>query len=153
MGEIKIYCGHAISGRPKAEIVEYYKRAVHDLKCMGYDVYHPVIEVELVRNEMEDRANKRAYNPMASNHSIKERDKWMVKTSDVVFMDFTGATMASIGCTSETAWGDAWDKHVVVVMEKDNIHQHAFILEMADVVLETYEDAMKYLEKLIKRDI
>ena len=50
---MKIYCAHAISGRPKSEVMEYYHKVVGELREQGYNVYHPVIEVDYIRNEIE----------------------------------------------------------------------------------------------------
>ena len=48
----------------------------------------------------------------------------------------------------EMAWAHQLGKHSVVVMEKDNIHRHSFVLEASDVLYETYSEALDYLEKL-----
>ena len=39
----------------------------------------------------------------------------------------------SIGTVAEMAWAYHLNKHLVVAMPLPNIHEHAFILEMADV--------------------
>jgi hypothetical protein len=49
----------------------------------------------------------------------------------------------------ELAWASILGKHTVVSMQKENVHRHAFILEAADVIFETHEESMEYLDKLI----
>jgi hypothetical protein len=38
--------------------------------------------------------------------------------------------------------------HAVVALDEQNIHQHAFVLDCADIVFTTEEEALIYLEKL-----
>jgi hypothetical protein len=38
-------------------------------------------------------------------------------------------------------------------MEDENIHQHSFVLEAADVIFPTLDEAKMYLEKLILGDL
>jgi threonine dehydrogenase-like Zn-dependent dehydrogenase len=62
-----------------------------------------------------------------------------------VYANFLGATKASIGSCFEVAWAHILGKHVIVVMEENNPHQHAFILEGADVVFDNERAALRYL--------
>ena len=151
--ELSIYVGHPISGRPQEEILDYYTKIDQELTEMGYKVYHPMVGKGIVRNDIKFRAETQGSDPICQNHAIKERDKWMVQVTDIQIQDFTGATMASIGCVSELAWADLLNKHTVVVMDKTNIHRHAFVMEMADIVFETLDEAKEYLRKLIKKEI
>lgn len=59
----------------------------------------------------------------------------------------------SIGCICELAVGAEHHKHTIVVMEKDNINRHAFVLELADIVFETTKEAREYIHKLIDGEI
>ena len=149
---MKIYCAHAISGRSAKDVLTYYDDVNKRLTVMGFDVLHPMVGKSYMRNELKFKAEGYG-TPLSSNHAIKERDKWMVTNADVVYVNLEKTTMVSIGCVAELAWGDLLGKHTVVVMEKQNIHRHAFILEMADVVFETEEDAMEYLKKLVSKEI
>jgi nucleoside 2-deoxyribosyltransferase len=87
-------------------------------------------------------------NPVSTNHAIYERDKWMVEQCDIVLMDLTYAKFASIGCTMELAWASLLNKHTIIVMGEDNVHRHAFILEAADIIFATMDDAIGYLRLL-----
>jgi len=151
--DLSIYPGRLISGRSQEEVLEYYDTIHKELTEMGYKVFHPMVGKGIVRNEMKFRAESPSTSPICQNHAIKERDKWMVQMADIIMQDFTGATQVSIGCISELAWADLLGKHTVVVMEPDNIHRHAFTLEMADIVFETLAEAKEYLRKLIKKEI
>lgn len=102
-----------------------------------------------LRNEIEFKAHGYADNPPSTNHAIFERDKWMVSTCDIVFVDLIGTKSISIGCIMELAMGALLGKHTVVAMEEDNPHRHAFVLEAADIVYPNLVEALYYMEKLI----
>lgn len=149
---MRIYLAKPITGCSFIEVVEYYNEMQKYLKKLGYRVLHPMTGKRYLQNESTFKAEG-YQNPTSTNHAIKERDKWMVLNADVVLTDLTGAKIASIGCIAELAWADLLNKHSVVIMEKDNIHRHAFVLEMADTIFETMDEAKQYLKKLIEEEI
>jgi hypothetical protein len=71
-----------------------------------------------------------------------------VDKADILYVDFTNAVdRVSIGSVAEMSRGYAQNKLIVTVMQKQNIHRHAFVLEMSSVVFETTDEAEAYLEK------
>lgn len=150
--KLSIYCAHPISGLSYEEVVNYYEGIVDYLESIGYDVLHPMTGKAFLRNEKEFKSEGYG-TPVSTNQAIKERDQWMVRNADVILVDFAGASSVSIGCASELAWGDLLGKHTVVVMEKDNVHRHAFILEEADITFEALKEAKDYLKKLVEGKI
>lgn len=148
---MKVYLAHAISGRSGEEILNWYESTSEAFEYLGFTVLFPMIGKGYLRNEMSLRATGYEDFPMSTNHNIFERDKWMVTQADVVFVDLTDTTTASIGCSMELAWASMLGKHTVVVLPKENIHRHAFILEAADIIFEDIESATNYMEKLVNR--
>ena len=152
MNKLSVYCVHQITGLTYEEVVTYYKDVVLFLTEVGYTVFHPMTGKSYLMNATKDNAEGYSA-PTSTFHAIKERDQWMVRNSDVIFADLTGCPFVSVGCTSEIAWGDLLGKHVVVVMEKGNPHDHAFIREMADIIFDNTADAREYLKKFITQEI
>jgi len=146
--EYSIYCAHPISGLSGDEVHKYYSEIINKLSKMGYNVKHPMVGKGYMRPEIKFKAHGYG-NALSTNHAIKERDKWMIINSDIILIDLTLAKNVSIGCISELAWGDLLNKHTIIVMEPSNIHQHAFIIEEADIIFETLDEAVEYLNKLI----
>jgi len=144
---MRIYLARPISGCSYSEVVDYYEDTVAVLKGYGYDVLYPMCGKEYLRNEIEFKAEGYGQ-PLSTNRAIVGRDRWMVRQSDIVFANLAGSTHVSIGTVSELAWAFDNKKHVIVVMEKENVHRHAFVLEFADVIFETTEEALAYLKKL-----
>jgi nucleoside 2-deoxyribosyltransferase len=145
---MKIYLAGPITGRGYDEVVELYKDKARTLSEFGFEVLCPMTGKTHLRNEIEFKA-KGFGHPVSSNHAIFERDKWMVSNCDVILADLRNSgNRVSIGTMMECAWGAAFGKHVVVVMQDDNIHQHAFVLEAANIVFSDYNEAISYLREL-----
>jgi hypothetical protein len=70
----------------------------------------------------------------------------MVTQADIIYANFLGSKAVSIGSVMELAWAYELNKLTVVVMDRKNIHMHAFVLEAADIIFETTKEAMDYLK-------
>jgi len=144
---MSVYCVHPISGCSADEVFTYYDE-IKGLLDPYYRVLTPMYGKGELRTELEFKASGYEDDPLANNHSIFERDRWMVEQSDIILANLTGATRASIGSMFELAWASILGKYVVVVMEKQNVHRHAFVLQAADVIFEDAETAVEYLKRL-----
>jgi len=146
---MKIYTAGPISGQSYEQVMNKYKEQVKILRGIGYEVICPMTGKSYLRTELEFKAKGYEQHPLSTNHAIKERDRWMVGQADIVLVDFSSCNgIVSIGSCMELAWADELKKHSIVVMDKDNIHQHCFILECADIVFSTLIEAYSYLKKL-----
>ena len=144
-----IYCVHAMSGLKWEEVETYYKKAKTDLDAMGYYTMHPMCaKSELKGNKFAPKAGESS-SPIVSAHGITRRDHWMVRKADIVFADLSKAKSKSTGSIAEISVAYTHGKHTIGVMEKGNIHEHAFMSEQFDIIFETYAEAMNYLKKLI----
>jgi nucleoside 2-deoxyribosyltransferase len=112
-----------------------------------YELLSPMTGKAYLRCEPEFKAEG-YFQPASTNHAIFERDMWMVSQTDIVLVDLTDARAVSIGCTMELAVAAWLRKHTILIIEKDNPHRHAFVLEAADIIFETREDALNYLDEL-----
>lgn len=146
---LTIYLAHPISGLSGDEVFGYYNKAKEDLKDC-FEILYPMLGKQYLRNDPKYRAEGYEF-PVSTNHAIHERDKWMVQTSDIVFVDFTGAKSISIGCCMELAWADLLGKHSLVVMDESGLHNHAFVLDTADIVFKSYDEAIQYLKEFKNR--
>ena len=148
----KIYCVHPISGCSADDVFNYYEDTQKQLTVAGYDVLIPMFGKGSLRTEMKFKASDHNRGPLTTNHAIYNRDKWMVQQADILYANFTGATIVSIGSMFELAWGSLLGKQVIIVMDKENIHRHAFVLEAGTIIFETTEDAINYLTKLSRKE-
>jgi len=144
---LKIYCVHPISGLSADEVFEYYSRTQKILTESGFDVFIPMFGKANLRTELKFKASDYR-SPLSTNKAIFSRDKWMVQQSDILYANLLGSKIVSIGSVMELAFGNLQGKQIILVMEKDNIHQHAFVIEAASIIFETEEEALDYLHKL-----
>lgn len=148
-----IYCARPISGQSYEQVVGYYRDIVKKLRDVGYDVLYPMLGKSYLRNEIEFKTEGYA-NPLSTNHAIIERDRWMVKKADIVFLYLSDCgDRVSIGSVMELAWAHDSGKHTIVVMDKNNIHRHAFVLEAADVIFETLAEGIDYLYQFNGKEV
>ena len=152
---MKIYTAGPITGLTYEEVVGEYRSKIEILSSYGYDVITPMAgKQDLVLEECFKAVGYGKLTPVATSKAIKQRDRWMVGQSDIILADLrTGIDKVSIGTCMELAWGDELKKHTVTVMTKDNIHNHAFVLQCSSIVLETIEEAYAYLEQLNRKTL
>ena len=147
---MKIYTAGPMAGLNVEQVQERYFSQVKHLRKMGYEVFCPMTGKHFLKADYNFVGKGCGTNPLTTNHAIKERDRWMVGQVDVVLVDFTqGKDKVSIGSCMELAWADELKKHTVVVMDEDNIHQHSFIIDCADVIFPNINEALLYLNNLI----
>lgn len=142
----KLYLAHPIGGLQGKDVFTYYDNLSEKLSKF-YDILSPMVGKNFLRNTVEFKPTGYEH-PITKNHAIFQRDTWMVSQSDIIFCDLIGVEKISIGCCMELAIASWLNKHTIVVMDKGNIHNHAFILEAADIVFETFEEGYNYLVEL-----
>jgi nucleoside 2-deoxyribosyltransferase len=147
---LKIYFARSITGRTFDEVMRYYEYVSHRFTLLGVQVYHPMVGKEKLRCDKKFKAQGYEGIPCSTNHGIAERDLWMVSQADIVFCDLTDTTEVSIGCVGELAVAHWLRKHTVVVIPEGNIHEHAFMLEFADVRFFAHMEAVEYLDDLVR---
>lgn len=87
---------------------------------------------------------------LSTQRGIYTRDFYDCRTRDLIFVNLLGAQKVSIGTVMEIAWGAAFNKPIVLVMEKNgNIHEHAMLREACPMRVETLEDGMYVARALL----
>lgn len=146
---MKIYTAHPITGLTPEQVFSYFGDMKDQLTFMGFDVLQPMTAKGYFRTDKPEQFEPGGYtNPVSRDGAIFNRDMWMVDNCDVAYFDFSGATKVSIGMVVELSRACARGKHIVTVMEKDNVHRHAFLTFPSHIIFETQDDALDYLSKL-----
>lgn len=87
---------------------------------------------------------------IATQRAIVAKDKLDIRRSDVVVANFLGAQRVSIGSVAEIGYASALDKTIILVMEREaNLHNHVFVREMADIWVESVQDAGRIVNALL----
>ena len=71
------------------------------------------------------------------------RDRYDVSRCDALFVNFLNADNVSIGTIMEMAWADAWRIPIVLAMENGNIHDHAFVRQVAAFITADLDEAIQ----------
>ena len=79
---------------------------------------------------------------------VADRNKLLIKSSDIVFANLLGAEKASIGSVGELFWADSFGKPIVVVREAvGNVHDHAMLNAIATRVCHSIEEGCAVLQE------
>ena len=144
--KLKIYFAGPISGKSGDDVFEYYRSIEKEFAGLATILSPMTGKAEL---RFEKSYDPKGYSdPVATDHAIVERDLWMVRQADIVFVNLFLTEWVSIGSVSELAWAHLLGKHTVVALEKDNIHEHAFVVQMADIRYFNPRMARVYLKEL-----
>lgn len=91
---------------------------------------------------------------LASTKGINTRDYFDVQRCDALLVNMLGATRVSIGTVMEIAWARAFNKPVVLCMEKKgNVHDHAMLNYACGYIVDSLEEAIITLEAVLLPDI
>jgi hypothetical protein len=70
------------------------------------------------------------------------RARYDVSRCDALFVNFLKAERVSIGTIMEMAWADARRIPIILAMEKGNIHDHAFVRQVAAFITGDLDEAI-----------
>lgn len=86
---------------------------------------------------------------LSSKRGIYVRDRNDCMRCDGMLALMLGAQKVSIGSVMEIAWGHSRGIPVVIVMEENNIHQHAMLCEGTSIVVPTLEEGIRTITALV----
>ncbi len=153
MSAKKVYLAGPITGVTYTDCTDW-RDYMRDKLPSNIETYSPMRG----KTRLSDRANGNVIldsyedDPLSSNKGINARDYNDVKTCDAVFVNFLGAKRVSIGTVMEIAWARAFNKPVVCVMEKDNLHNHSMLNYACGFILETLEEGADVLTAILSSD-
>jgi len=140
MKEFLLYCAGPVSGTSYEECTDW--RAYVASKLPGH-----ITAISPMRGKKylsAEKSIKDCYeeHPLSCQRGITCRDRMDVARSDMILVNLIGATKISIGSVMETAWADAGRKPIVLVMEKNNIHSHSMLREVAGFIVDDLDEAI-----------
>jgi nucleoside 2-deoxyribosyltransferase len=150
----KVYLAGPIKGLTYNEATNW-RDTVRDSLPSTVLTYSPMRGKQRLQEITSGEKIKCAYedNPLTSAKGINMRDYFDVASSDAVFVYLKGATQVSIGTVMEIAWARAFNKPVILVMEKEgNIHHHSMLLYPCGFHVETLEEGIDCLKALLLGD-
>jgi hypothetical protein len=79
---------------------------------------------------------------LSTPHGTITRDRYDVSRCDALLVNFLKADRVSIGTIMEMAWADAWRIPIILAMENGNIHDHAFVRQVAGFIAADLDEAI-----------
>jgi len=118
-----------------------------ELAKTGVDVRSPLRNKELGSKDTFQKMGN-PEKPNLTPRSILLQDYHDVDCSSALLVNFLGSESVSIGTVSEIARAYTRGIPVVVVMEPDNIHYHAFIDAQATAIFPTLDEGIVFTKRL-----
>ena len=145
---MNVYLAGPITGLSWEDATEWRNRMVNELKPLGIDCYSP-LRAKTYLSHLDTIPNATTTQPLSTARGIYTRDRWDATRCDVLFVNFLNAPRISIGTILEIAWADSYDIPIILVMEDDNVHHHAMVMECAGFVVSTLDDGIHILKSLL----
>jgi nucleoside 2-deoxyribosyltransferase len=145
---MKIYLAGPISGLTFEEGSDWREQAKIRLAQNGLKGFSPLRAKQYLTGQGVLTGSYEQY-PLSTAKGITTRDRYDVMSSDAVLFYLKGAKTISIGTCIELGWADAFRKPAVVVMDKNDIHQHPMVTETTGYIVTSLEDAILLLERIL----
>ena len=148
-----VYLAGPMAGISFRRANAWRKGAAFDLAMKDIETLSPLrfkqnlYYVNTLTKLMNDNDNK-----LLTNAGVFTRDFNDVKRADALLVNFLDAEVASIGTAAEIAWAWQMQKPIVVVMDPGNVHQHAFIVEMASLIVDNLPDGIKLITEILNNE-
>lgn len=152
-----VYLAGPISGLTYDEATKWRDHVTNELGRFGIKCLSPLRAAIHLRHadgllgDCEIQAGtKPAVEAMSTPRGVVTRDKFDATRCSVLLVNLLGAKKVSIGTCVEVGWANANDIPIVLVMEKGNCHDHAFVRESANFITESIDDAAYIIKAILK---
>jgi nucleoside 2-deoxyribosyltransferase len=155
MGRPSVYLAGPITGLTYGESSDWRDAVKEELDDAGIAAFSPLRmkgyleSFGVLSAKGQDGYNYSGAHPLSEDKGIMTRDRFDVRTRDMVLANFLGAERVSIGTCIEIGWADAFRKPVVAVMEDDNVHRHAMLDEGCGFVVKTLDQAVEIVKAVL----
>ncbi|MDX8457244.1 hypothetical protein [Mesorhizobium humile] len=141
---MKIYLSGSITGSAEDAIVGW-RRKVLELLPRTVEVFDPTaLPFDSIAGYLQQENPTEALQRLRHGMLVVDRNKHLIRSSDVVLANFLHADHASIGSIGELFWANAFRVPIVIVREQTgNVHDHAMLNAIASIVTSTLEDGCK----------
>ncbi len=145
----KVYLAGPIGGLTYDQAKYWRDDASECLASHGIQAYSPLRAKQFLRKHGTLTTQPYTENPLATRRGILTRDHWDCMTADLILVYLKGANTISMGTVMEIAFGHAYRKPIVAVMEQGNIHEHAMVNEAIDYRVDTLNEALHIVTAIL----
>jgi nucleoside 2-deoxyribosyltransferase len=86
---------------------------------------------------------------LSTQRAITVRDHFDTRRADLVLMNLLNAKHVSIGTMIEIGWASAYRVPIILVMEDDNLHDHAMVRECASYIVDNLDDGIHIVNAIL----
>lgn len=148
MNRYKVYLAGPITGQSYDGSTEWREEPKNTLDKYRLDGYSPMRGKAYLSKEDKIKDSYSDYT-MSSINGINVRDFNDCKTADAILVNFIGCgTRVSIGTVMEIAWARAFQIPIVIVMEKENVHNHG-MLTFGNIIVDNMEDGISAIRQIL----
>ena len=148
---MKVYLAGSITGKSQDDATgwrEYAEKYLLHLGIHGYSPMRGAAYVNGTNNLTEEEKKKFHAQDIDSIVGINVRDFNDCKTADAILVNLLGAQKVSIGTVMEIAWARAFQIPVIIIMEKDNVHNHG-MLTFGNVLTNNLNDGLDAITQIL----
>lgn len=150
---MKVYLAGPVTGLSWDEATTWRTKATRELKQWGIHCYSPLRDKPHLKNSKAIGAFDDA--PTTGGHYtdisryITARNRHDCLTADIVLMNLLKAKRISIGTMIEVGWADAGEIPLILVMNRDNIHNHPMVIDPAAAIVDSIEDGIELVRSYL----
>lgn len=135
-----IFLAGPLSGVPYKEALEWRKHVESRLPdhITAFSALRGKVYLE------NEHSLRDAYpeHPLSTAQGTISRDRYDVSRCDALLVNLLGTGKVSIGTIMEMAWADARRIPIILAMESGNIHDHAFVRQVAGFITDDLDKAI-----------
>jgi len=151
---MKVYLAGPITGLTWEECTVWRNKVVAELKLFDIQCFSPLRAKKYIADTLGVNGNVKVADSypefvLSSPKGITTRDRYDATRCDVLFVNFLGVKRISIGTVLEIAWADSKRIPIIIVMEKDNPHQHSMITECAGFIVPTVKEGIDIVKAIL----
>lgn len=146
---MKVYLAGPITGCSYKGAVDWREAIAEELLALGLRCASPMRGKDYLARKRNIKAMyEREEFPLSTREGIFGRDTFDVANCEILLANLVGADRVSLGTVMEIQRGFDYDRYVLVVMEKGNVHDHPFVHQAASLVVSSLEEAVHTLAVL-----
>jgi nucleoside 2-deoxyribosyltransferase len=144
----RVYLAGPIKGLSYDSCVSWREYAIKVLSYSGIIGVSPMRGKELLRGT--EKIIDGLDHVLCTPAGLVTRDRFDVKSCDLMLVNFLGAKEISIGTSAEFGWADAYGKPIVTVIEREgNVHDHPFIQRLTGFRVETLDEGLSVVKSIL----
>lgn len=153
MTDYKVYLAGPITGLSYGETTDWRSYVINQFEIVSPTIkgYSPMRGKKYLQTETHIAGEYDEW-PLSTAKGLTVKDRFDCQTSDVVFVNLLGSERVSIGTVLEIGWASANHIPVVVVMDQQNIHNHAMIRETSSFIVDTIDRGIDVVCTILLHD-